>query len=158
MNIFKINYPKLLGCIFVCFLAGVIGSLFTFSAIPGWYSGLNKPFFNPPNWVFAPVWNFLYLLMGISLYIIVGISKVKKEVLYVFFIQLILNTLWSIIFFGFKNIFLAYVEIIILWIFIILSILKFKKYSKIASFLLYPYFIWVTYASFLNLAIFILNR
>ena len=149
----------LLVSIITCQLAGAIGSIFTFSAIPNWYSTINKPFFNPPNWLFGPVWTLLYLFMGIALYLILSTKKTakRKTALVVFFTQLGLNSLWSIIFFGLHSPGLAFVEIIFLLIFIVLSILKFLPISKKAAYLLIPYLLWVSFASILNLSIFLLN-
>ena len=125
-----------------------------------WYATLNKPPFNPPNWIFGPVWSVLYLLMGISLYLIL-IQKDKsieqRIGVMLFATQLLLNTLWSLIFFGLRNPALAFGEIIILWIFIFLTIIYFNKVNKIASFLLIPYLAWVSFAAILNLWIMILN-
>ncbi len=144
---------KLILSIGLCLGAGVLGSFFTFSSIPEWYSTLNKPVFSPPNWIFGPVWTFLYILMGISLYLVWQ----KKKVPAVFWVQLILNAAWSIIFFGMRNPVLAMVDIIALWISIFLTIKAFSKINKLASYLLYPYLAWVSFASILNLAIVILN-
>jgi tryptophan-rich sensory protein len=149
----------LLVSIITCQLAGAIGSIFTFSAIPNWYSTINKPFFNPPNWLFGPVWTLLYLFMGIALYLILSTKKTakRKTALIIFFTQLGLNTLWSIIFFGLRSPGIAFVEIVFLLIFIVLSISKFLPISKKAAYLLIPYLLWVSFASILNLSIFLLN-
>lgn len=153
MNKKAFNIPKLILSIGVCLGAGILGSIFTVSSIPVWYEGLNKPIFSPPNWVFGPVWTILYILMGISLYLV----WVKIKVPTIFWIQLVLNTLWSIIFFGLKNPALALIEVIFLWITIFLTIRAFSNINKLARNLLIPYLIWVSFASFLNLAIVILN-
>lgn len=154
----NINYFKLIFSIVICQLAGVIGSFFTVSSVSTWYVTLNKPFFNPPNWLFGPVWITLYFLMGISLYLIWNnVDKDTKSARIVFFIQLGLNTLWSLLFFGLKSPFLAFIEIIVLWLFILLNILFFYQKSKAASYLLIPYFVWVSFASVLNFSIFYLN-
>lgn len=140
--------------------AGIIGSFFTVSQIPTWYADLNKPFFNPPNFLFGPVWTTLYALMGISAYLIweKGIKKESvKNALILFIIQLSLNSLWSIIFFGFQNPGLAFIEIIILWILILKTFISFNKISKPASYLLTPYIAWVTFAAILNFSIYLLN-
>ncbi|MGA1197518.1 MAG: TspO/MBR family protein, partial [Candidatus Latescibacterota bacterium] len=151
----NINYFKLIFSIVICQLAGVIGSFFTVSSVSTWYVTLNKPFFNPPNWLFGPVWITLYFLMGISLYLIWNnVDKDTKSARIVFFIQLGLNTLWSLLFFGLKSPFLAFIEIIVLWLFILLNILFFYQKSKAASYLLIPYFVWVSFASVLNFSIF----
>lgn len=145
--------PRLIFSIGVCLGAGIIGSVFTFSSIPTWYAALNKPSFSPPNWVFGPVWTILYLLMGISLYLVWQ----KKKVPAVFWVQLVLNALWSVIFFGLKNPVLAMLDIAVLWVAIYLTIKSFYPISKIAAYLLLPYLLWVTLASVLNLSIVILN-
>lgn len=147
------NLSKLILSIGICLGAGILGSLFTISAIPEWYSTLNKPSFSPPNWVFAPVWIILYILMGISLYLI----WTRRKVPTVFWIQLILNAFWSIIFFGMRNPTLALVDIAALWIAIVLTIKAFYKINKIAANLLYPYLVWVSFATILNLSIMLLN-
>lgn len=148
------NIPLLVLSIGLCLGAGILGSFFTFSAIPEWYSTLNKPFFSPPNWIFGPVWTALYILMGISLYLIWQ----KKKVPLVFWIQLILNAVWSIIFFRLKNPGLAFIDIVVLWIAIILTIKYFYPISKLAGYLLIPYLLWVSFAAILNYAILILNN
>ena len=110
------DFLRLVFSIVVCQLAGFVGSFFTAPAITSWYSGIEKPFFNPPNWVFAPVWTALFLLMGVSLYLVwsKGLeSKESKLAVSVFFVQLALNVLWSFLFFGLRNPFLAFVEITI---------------------------------------------
>lgn len=147
------DIPKLLLSIGLCLGAGIVGSFFTISTIPTWYVTLNKPFFSPPNFVFGPVWTVLYILMGISLYLI----WVKSKVPNVFWVQLILNTAWSIIFFGMKNPTLALLDIAALWISMFLTIKAFSKINKLAGKLLIPYLLWVTFASYLNLMIEILN-
>ena len=147
------NIFKLIIALVVCQLAGLIGSLFNMNSIPTWYTTINKPFFNPPNWVFAPVWTTLFVLMGISLYLI---WKNKLAVRF-FIIQLILNILWSALFFGLRSPLLAFIEIIVLWIFILLTIIYSYKTSKTAAYLLIPYIAWVTFAAILNFSIVLLN-
>lgn len=141
--------------ILICQGAGVIGSIFTFNSVTTWYITLHKPFFNPPSWIFGPVWTILYLLMGFSLYLVWGTKKISLKW---FWIQLVLNSLWSILFFGLKNPMLAFLEIMLLWITIVLTIRSFWKYNKTAAWLLLPYLLWVTFASVLNVSILILNR
>jgi tryptophan-rich sensory protein len=153
----KIDYFRLISSIIICQLAGIIGSIFTVSSVSSWYATLNKPFFNPPSWVFGPVWTLLYLLMGISLYLIWNNKKRTKKALLIFGIQLILNSLWSILFFGLQSPLLAFIEIIFLWSAILLSIIYFYRISKVAAYLLVPYILWVSFAAILNLSIFILN-
>lgn len=156
----KDNYWILLLFIVLAQSAGLLGSLFTFSAIPTWYATLDKPFFSPPNYLFGPVWTTLYALMGIAAYLIYRrfqFGKKAKLFWQVYWTQLVLNTLWSILFFGFKEPGLAFVEIGALWYFIVRTIQEAKKLNKIAMYLLYPYLAWVSFASLLNLAIYMLN-
>jgi len=156
----KDNYLLLLGFILLCQFAGGIGSFFTFDAIPTWYIGLNKPFFSPPNWLFGPVWITLYTLMGITAYRVWRLVQFKAKSLpfwHVFWTQLILNTLWSIIFFGLKATGLAVIEIMAMWYFIVRSIQESQKLDDWASYLLYPYLAWVSFATILNFAIWFLN-
>lgn len=157
-----INIPKLVFYIGICLGAGFLGSFFTVSAIPTWYATLNKPSFSPPNWVFGPVWTILYVLMGISLYLVwqkrnPSTSVRTKGAPTVFWIQLFLNAAWSIIFFGMKNPILALVDIIALWVTIVLTIKSFNRINKLAGSLLIPYLLWVSFATLLNLSIVLLN-
>jgi len=154
------NILKLIASIMICQLAGFIGSLFTTPAIPTWYKTLTKPSFNPPNSIFSPVWITLFLLMGISLFLVWQKNhkdrKVKIALLF-FAVQLVLNILWSILFFGLKSPLGAFIEIIILWFAILLTIIKFFKVSKPAGLLLLPYILWVSFAALLNFSIWNLN-
>jgi benzodiazapine receptor len=155
----KENIGKFVFSIIICQLAGVLGSVFTSPSVKGWYTTIQKPFFNPPNWVFAPVWTLLFLLMGISLYFVI-IKKRDKNVkigITLFGIQLGLNVIWSILFFGFKSPLYGLIEIIFLWIVILITIIQFFRIDKRASYLLIPYLLWVTFAAFLNFSIYILN-
>jgi translocator protein len=154
-------WQKLIISILLSFLAGIIGSLFTIPSIDNWYTTLNKPDFFPPNWIFAPVWNFLYLLMGIALSLVwhQGWNNPKvKTAMYIFGAQLVLNTLWSIIFFALKNPGAALIEIALMWLAILLTIFYFSKVSRLAAGLLVPYILWVTFATYLNYSIWQLNR
>ncbi|MFP4424800.1 MAG: TspO/MBR family protein [Candidatus Woesearchaeota archaeon] len=153
----KIDYLKLIASIIICQLAGIIGSVFTISSVSTWYVTLNKPFFNPPGWIFGPVWTILYLLMGISLYLVWTNKDRTRKALAIFATQLVLNSLWSILFFGLQSPFLAAMEIIVLWGAILLSIAYFYRISRPAAYLLIPYILWVTFAAVLNLSIFLLN-
>lgn len=142
-------------------IAGAIGSIFSFSSIPTWYATLVRPSIAPPNWVFGPVWTTLFLLMGISSFIIYqkGIDRPDvRRALYVFFIQLILNATWSILFFGLNDIGAALTEIVGLWVIILANIILFWRISKIAGYILIPYILWVSFASYLNYTFFILNN
>lgn len=150
--------PRLFLSIALSLSAGIIGSIFTISSIPTWYTFLNKPVFSPPNWVFGPVWTTLYILMGISYYLIwESNTKQKYKAIKIFLVQLVLNALWSIIFFGLRNPGLALVEVVALWITIVLTIKLFYPISKSAAYLLIPYLLWVSFASILNLFIVLLN-
>jgi tryptophan-rich sensory protein len=157
----KANFGRLALSLIGPLLIGFLGSVFTIDQIDTWYQQINKPELIPPNSVFGPVWTILYLLMGIALYLVVE-SKAKQEdknrAYLIFGIQLILNLLWSIIFFTMHRLLSASAEIIILWIAIILNILSFWKVSKTASLLLIPYLLWVTFASYLTIAVWVLNR
>ncbi len=132
---------RLVLAIVVCELAGIIGALFTTPSIPGWYAGLTKPPFNPPSWVFAPVWTALYALMGLAAWLVYEKGAKRPEVrkaLMVFAVQLVLNTLWSIVFFGAHQLFGAVIVIVLLWAMILWTILLFRKISKAAAWLLAP--------------------
>ncbi len=139
-------------------IAALLGSLATTPSIDGWYAGLTKPSFNPPNWVFAPVWTALFLLMGAALYL-VWVSKNKnKQAAYLFFsLQLAFNITWSWLFFYLHNPLAALAEILFLWILILLNIVYFYKINKWAGWLLMPYLLWVSFAVALNYQIWILN-
>lgn len=156
----KVNVFRLLVSIIICQFAGVIGSIFTASSLEGWYFLLEKPTFNPPSWVFFPAWTILYTLMGISLYLVWEHGLQHKEVktgIFLFGLQLGLNTLWSLLFFGLKSPYYAFLEILVLWVAILLTIIQFWKISKSASFLLIPYILWVSFAALLNYQIWVLN-
>lgn len=151
---------RLLTSIIICEAAGLIGSVFTAPAIGTWYAGLNKPIFNPPNWLFAPVWTLLFLLMGVAAYLVYEKGWSAPGVpraLILFAVQLVFNILWSVLFFGMKLPFYAFIEIVILWGLILLNILEFYKISQPAGLILIPYLAWVSFAAALNLAIFRLN-
>jgi translocator protein len=153
------NAAKLIASIAISFAAAAIGNLATIPNIPTWYATLEKPFFSPPNWVFGPVWTVLYLLMGISLYLVwTSRSKLPKRKAYgLFGLQLFLNTLWSIAFFGMHFPWLGVAVILGLLASIILTMREFKLHSRIAPFLLIPYVAWVCFATLLNIAVAVLN-
>jgi translocator protein len=146
---------RFVASIVICSAAGGIGSLFTMPSIHGWYSNLIKPYFNPPNWLFAPVWTVLFFLMGVSLYL----AWVKRDWfgVRIFAVQLFLNVLWSVLFFGLHLPWLAFFEIVFLWISIIATIIRFRYFSRTAASLMVPYLAWVSFAALLNLTIAILN-
>ncbi|MCL4360081.1 tryptophan-rich sensory protein [Patescibacteria group bacterium] len=150
----------LLGAVLLSEAAGIIGSFFTVSAIPGWYATLHKPWFSPPNWVFGPVWTTLYALMGVALFLVWERGMTKSRVMgatYLFLLQLALNALWSILFFGLRNPGLAFWELVILWGSIVLTIRAFYRIRKSAAYFLVPYLLWVSFAGVLNWAIWSLN-
>lgn len=154
------DLPKLIVSVFGCELVGILGTPFTLSAIPTWYVGLNKPFFAPPNWIFGPVWTLLYLLMGISFFLIwkQGFKKNKIKTAGKYFLaQLMLNFLWSPIFFGLRAPLLGFIVIVVMWSLIILTMKKFYPISRWAFYLLVPYLLWVSFATLLNIAIVVLN-
>lgn len=155
MNLFKLAIA-----IVVSLSAGIIGSFFTTPSIPTWYPTLVKPEFNPPSWVFGPVWTTLFILMGIAAYLIWREGLNRKDVkiaLSIFIVQLILNTLWSIIFFAWQSPGGAFAEVIFLWLAIVATIIAFAKISKPAAWLLAPYILWVSFAAYLNYTIWMLN-
>ncbi|HEY4503735.1 MAG TPA: TspO/MBR family protein [Candidatus Paceibacterota bacterium] len=154
------NIIRLIITITISELAGIIGSIFTFSAIPTWYATLAKPTLNPPSWIFGPVWTTLYALMGISAFLVWKKGWDHKDVrkaLGVFLFQLVLNAVWSIIFFGLHSPLWALVNIIFMWLAIVWTMVIFYKISKPAMWLLLPYILWVSFASYLNYSIWILN-
>ncbi len=143
-----------------CFGIGSLGGIFTIAEIPNWYAGLVKPSFNPPNWLFGPVWSALYLMMGYAFFLVwkQPVSSQRNRALTLFIIQFVLNFCWSIIFFKMHFLGWALVEIILMWVAILLTILKFGKLSSTAAWLLVPYISWVSFATILNAAIWYLNR
>ena len=155
------DIARLIISIVVCEGAGAIGAIFTTPAIPTWYAGLKKPAFTPPNSVFGPIWITLYLLMGVAVFMVwrEGLNQEGVTIAFtVFWIQLALNVLWSVIFFGLKSLLGGMVVIFLLWIAILVNIIMFFGVSPIAGWLLIPYIIWVTIAANLNVQIWIRNR
>lgn len=155
-----IRLVQLAFCVVVVELAGIVGSLFTIPSIPTWYATLQKPLLSPPNWIFGPVWTALYFLMGVSLFLVLrkGVKERRvKEAALIFCIQLGLNVLWSLLFFGLHSPILALIDIIALWFSIGWTIVVFYKLSRPAGLLLIPYLAWVSFASYLNYAIWIIN-
>jgi benzodiazapine receptor len=140
-------------------MAGAIGSVFTAPNIEAWYIFLEKPFFSPPNWLFAPAWITLYTLMGIAAFLVWQKRKEPgaKSALWFYLAQLVFNALWSFIFFGLHNLGLAFFEILILWILIVVVAWKFYQIRRIAGIFFIPYILWVSFASVLNFAIWQLN-
>jgi len=152
---------KLVVSIIASLAAGAIGSIFTRSAIPTWYATLEKPAFNPPNWLFAPVWTLLYILMGIAAFLVWRKGLENRQVriaLIVFLVQLVLNALWSVVFFGLESPLYGVVVIAALWVAIMFTTLMFYGISRVAGGLMLPYLLWVTFAAVLNESIWLLNR
>jgi benzodiazapine receptor len=154
------KWIKLIMAVLICQSAGILGSIFTFPSIGTWYAGLEKPFFTPPNWIFGPVWISLYTLMGISLYLVWQKGPSKEDVrsaLLAFSGQLVLNSVWSIVFFGLMSPFYALILIVLMWFVILITIAKFYKVDKRAGLILVPYIVWVSIATALNYYILVLN-
>ena len=158
------KYTRILIVVVTCLAIGYFSGMVTQSSIKTWFPTLIKPSFNPPNWVFAPVWSMLYIIMGIAAGLVwnrMEASKdkelVKKSLIF-FAIQLGLNALWSVLFFGLRNPMLAIIEIVLLWLMIYETYIKFGKIDKIAGYLFLPYLAWVSFASILNASIWWLNR
>lgn len=152
---------RLVVSVIACFAAAGIGSLFTFKAIPTWYAGLKKPPYTPPNWAFGPVWTVLYILMAISVFFVwqKGLSTNGVFLAFIlFWIQLVLNTLWSVIFFEMKSKGGGVITIIILWLLILATIITSFRVSGWAGSLLIPYIVWVSIASYLNIGVWRLNK
>jgi tryptophan-rich sensory protein len=155
-----VDWKKLIASIVVCQLAGLLGAIFTSSAIPTWYATLEKPPFVPPDWTFSVVWTFLYLLMGLALYNVWRKGWDHRDVrlaMGVFGIQLFLNFLWSVLFFGLRSPLLGMIEIVFLWFAIVATIWLFYRISRPAGVLLMPYLAWVSFAALLNYYIWLLN-
>ena len=152
---------KLICSVSVCLLTGFVGSFSTMDSVRTWYADLSKPSFNPPGWVFGVVWPILYVMMGIAAFLIwskgVG-SRQTRVALGLFMFQLVLNGLWTPIFFGLHMMALALAEIILLWVAILATILAFRRISKPAAYILIPYILWVSFATVLNAALWHLNR
>jgi tryptophan-rich sensory protein len=151
---------KIVAAVGVCLLAGAAGGLFTSPAIPGWYAALQKPAFNPPNWIFGPVWTALYIMMGVAAFLVWDRGWRRpgvRHALAVFAAQLVLNVLWSALFFGARSPAAALVDIFALWLGILASIILFARVSKAGAVLMVPYLLWVSFAAVLNVAIVALN-
>jgi tryptophan-rich sensory protein len=152
--------PKLVASILIPLIIGFLGSSATMAEIPTWYAALSKPSWSPPNWLFGPVWTTLYILMGISLYLVWSKGLDRRDVRFailIFGVQLLLNMLWSVVFFSYHALFGSFILILILWISILANIIAFYVISKPAGILLVPYIVWVSIASYLNYSVYILN-
>lgn len=157
----KFQFVPFMVSLLITLAIGIVASLFTTPQIPGWYATLQKPFFNPPNWLFAPVWTALYIMIATAAYLVwkrrdgTPLYTAAKQI---YLLQLLFNFSWSIIFFGLHQVLAALVIIILLWLSIILTMFYFNHFSKTACWLLLPYLLWVSFASILNFSIEILNR
>ncbi len=152
-------YYKISICVFTSLVLGALGGILTRGAIQSWLPFIQKPTWNPPNWIFGPVWTILYILIGTSIAIVWHSEKLNKNRAYQFFvIQAILNLLWTPVFFGLHDIFIALVVIILMVLFISLTMIEFYRINKLATYLLLPYLLWVSFASILNGNIYWLNK
>lgn len=149
----------LLLCLLIPLTVGFLSGMATAESITTWYAGLNKPFFNPPNFLFGPVWTLLYTLMGVSIFLVlrVGPHPLRSKAIVIFSLQLVLNSIWSFIFFKFHAPGWALLEIGLLWVCILYMIFMFGRISRVAGLLQIPYLLWVSFATLLNAAIYYLN-
>jgi len=155
------NVLKFIIAICLPLLVGFTSSFFTITEIGSWYQTIQKPSWNPPNWIFGPVWTTLYILIGIAFFLVWKSHderEIKKTAIILFAVQLVLNFFWSFIFFNQHQIGLAFAEILALWLMILLTIFAFARISKPAAWLLVPYISWVSFAAILNFTIWQLNK
>ena len=152
----KNKFVSLFLFLITTFSASFIGGITTFKFKEPWYSTLVKPSFNPPDWVFGPVWTILYILMAIAIWN-VWIKSKNINFVYLYFIHLFFNTTWSVVFFGFNQIELALINLIVLILFIVILFLKYKVICKLSAYLMIPYFLWCCFAFLLNLNLMMLN-
>lgn len=153
-------YLKIIICVLICMGVGFASGFSTASSIDGWYATLNKPPFNPPNWIFAPVWTLLYAMMGVAVALVwdKGLDRADvKSALLFFVLQFILNAIWTPIFFGQQQLLIALAVIITLWVLLFICIRKFKGVDNLSGNLLIPYLLWVSFATILNFSIWYLN-
>jgi tryptophan-rich sensory protein len=141
----------------ITFSASLIGALVTINFMNPWYSLLNKPIFNPPDWVFGPIWTILYVMMTISIWLYWHTRNREMNTIYIYFTHLVFNATWSIVFFAFHNMYLALVILIILISLIINLILSFRRVKMISAYLMIPYLLWCCFALILNTSLIILN-
>lgn len=153
------SFMKLIVAVILTVGIGSLGGIFTATEVNTWYAGIQKPSFNPPSWVFAPVWTLLYLLMGVSVYLVwkQPLSTARRAATGVFIVQFVFNFLWSFIFFKLHLIGWALAEIIVMWVLILITIGQFARLSRTAAWLLVPYLAWVSFATVLTAAIYRLN-
>jgi len=157
MNLNK--FLKVLVCLAIPLLVGSVAGLVTSPNIKEWYQYLEKPVFSPPNWIFGPMWTLLYILMGVGLFLILETekNKLRDKAVKVFAIQLVFNFVWSFLFFEFRLVGVAFFEILLIWVSVIWMITSFYPINKKAALLQIPYLLWVSFASALNGAVWILN-
>jgi tryptophan-rich sensory protein len=153
------SWLSLIPFVVVCFLAAGVGALATYSSVKTWYPHLRRPEWTPPDWLFGPVWTALYLLMAMSAWLVWrgSNSGVRRFALILFGIQLVLNALWSVVFFGLRKIGPAFAEVLLLWMMLIATAVAFLPLSLLAAWLLIPYIAWVGFASYLNFRIWQMN-
>jgi translocator protein len=154
------DVPRFAGSLLLPLVAGGVGGVATSKSVDTWYRTLQKPSFNPPSWIFGPVWTTLYLMMGIAHYLVEqedAEPRLARPARILYGIQLVLNTLWSLLFFGRRSPLAALIEIVFLWVAIVLTIITFARVSRTAALLLLPYLLWVSFATVLNGAIWRLN-
>lgn len=152
--------PRFIISVMIPLMVGAIAGFFTSESVNSWYVNVNKPSFNPPSWLFAPVWTALYLMMGIAFYLVwkaAVTDALKKQAMTFYAVQLFLNFIWSFIFFYLQQPGWAMVDIVLMWIMILLTIIWFGKISPVAAWLLVPYICWVSFAALLNYSIWKLN-
>ena len=157
MNMLKNKFLSLILFFIITFSASFIGGLVTISYKEPWYSQLVKSSYNPPDWIFAPVWTTLYLMMTFAIWLFWLSKKRDMNTIYIYFIHILFNTTWSVIFFAFHNILLALINLMILIWLIVILILRYRRVNNVSAYLMIPYLLWSCYALFLNLSLFILN-
>ena len=154
---FKNKFLTFILFLTITFTASLIGGLATITFKEPWYSLLNKPIFNPPDWVFGPVWTVLYLMMTFSIWIFWHTKKRDVNTVYIYFIHLVFNTTWSVVFFVFHNMVFALLVLIALIALIIILILRFKRVKMLSAYLMIPYLLWCCFALILNTSLILLN-
>ena len=154
---FKNKFLSFILFFIITYTASLVGGFATINFKEPWYSLLNKPTFNPPDWIFAPVWTSLYLMMTISVWIFWHSKNRDIKTIYIYFIHLIFNTTWSVVFFVFHKMFFALIILIFLIVLIIILILRYKRVTKISAYLMIPYLLWCCFALILNLSLILLN-
>jgi translocator protein len=152
------DFLYMLGFVALPLILGGVGGVVTAKAIPGWYRELRKPSWNPPNWIFGPVWSLLYLMMGVASWLVWKSVGFAGNWVWFYGVQLLLNAVWSWVFFGLKRLDLALINIALLWVAIVGCLVVFWQISVLAGALLVPYLLWVSFASVLNFRIWALNR